>query len=105
MRDFKSIALDITRVVASADTDPWGEEGDVLLTRAQFDLLREAHADLHALSRGDPYIGPDLSLMTIHKAALKAALRRTGGHYTKAARLLGIDKSTLYRWRREYGLD
>lgn len=38
-------------------------------------------------------------------AEILKALRETGGNIRKAARLLGIDRSTLYRRLRRYGMD
>jgi transcriptional regulator of acetoin/glycerol metabolism len=36
---------------------------------------------------------------------IEQALRATGWHRTRAARRLGIDRSTLWRKVREYGLE
>ncbi len=47
-----------------------------------------------------------LSAITIaerEKLAIIEALRSTGGHHSKAARLLGIGRTTLYRKMRKYG--
>jgi PAS domain S-box-containing protein len=38
------------------------------------------------------------------KSEIAEALRRTGGNKTRAARLLGVDRTTLYRKLRRYGI-
>jgi transcriptional regulator of acetoin/glycerol metabolism len=37
--------------------------------------------------------------------AMLEAYRRAGRNWSRAARLLGISRRTLYNWKREYGLD
>lgn len=46
-----------------------------------------------------------VSLRDAELAAMKSALRKTNLHVPKAAQLLGVSKSTLYRKMREYGLE
>jgi DNA-binding NtrC family response regulator len=72
-------------------------------------LLRAA--DLPAVRRADPAAAsaapPDdlpLSLAAYERCALERALRETGGDATKAARLLGIGRSTFYRRLAQHGL-
>ncbi len=45
------------------------------------------------------------SLKEIERLHISRVLRETGGHRKKAARLLGIDRKTLYTKIKEYGLD
>lgn len=101
----EDIAIALTRVVASADDDPYGESGDVLITREMFDLLRDAHAALHHLRRSKRNVGRDLSWITLQKEVMREALVRTNGKKCAAADLLGINAATLYRWRKDHGID
>jgi DNA-binding NtrC family response regulator len=45
-----------------------------------------------------------LDLQQLERRAIEEALRRTAGNLARAARLLGIGRTTLYRKLREYGL-
>ncbi len=54
-----------------------------------------------ALSR-EPEIVP---LEKLERTAIERALRTTGGHVAKAAKLLGLGRATLYRRLTTYGLD
>ena len=46
-----------------------------------------------------------LSLQQLERRAILQALRETGGDRQRAAKLLGIGKTTIYRKLKEYGLD
>ena len=46
-----------------------------------------------------------LTLAQVEEAYLREILRRTGGNYSSAARLLGIHRKTLLEKRRRYGID
>ena len=45
------------------------------------------------------------TLDEIERQAIMATLQSTGGDRTSCARILGIDKSTLYRKLKRYNLD
>ena len=63
------------------------------------DLVREEHRqEYEALLEGD------LSLEELEKEYIKRTLRKTQGHQTRTAAILGIDRRTLYRKIRKYGL-
>jgi DNA-binding NtrC family response regulator len=49
--------------------------------------------------------GDELTLREIEKAAIAARLRALQWHQEKTARSLGIDRKTLYRKVREYGIE
>ena len=46
-----------------------------------------------------------LSLAELEEAYLREILRRTGGNFSSAARMLGIHRKTLLEKRRRYGID
>ena len=48
---------------------------------------------------------PVISLPESEKQAIAAALAATGGERGKAARILGIGRTTLYRKMKEYGIE
>jgi len=52
-----------------------------------------------------PPPSPVISLPESEKQAIGKALAATGGERAKAARLLGIGRTTLYRKMKEYGFD
>ena len=49
--------------------------------------------------------GAIAALSTIERELIAFALKQSGGRMSKAARALGIGRSTLYRKLREYGLE
>jgi len=57
-----------------------------------------------AASCAEPTAAPVLSLEEIEKRAIVDALAFTQGDHVKAARLLGIGRTTLYRKIRQYGI-
>ena len=52
----------------------------------------------------EPVDPPLVTLAETERAQIEAALRRTAGHRSNAARLLGISERSLYRKLHEYGL-
>jgi len=52
-----------------------------------------------------PPQSPVISIPDVEKRAIERALSATGGERAKAAHLLGIGRTTLYRKMKEYGLD
>jgi hypothetical protein len=88
------ISYALTRVVASLDDDPYGTSGDVLLTRAVADELREAHAAAHHLRR---MMAGGVKESKFAQAGRAIAV--CDGSYKKAAEMLGINVATLFRWR------
>ena len=74
----------------------------------------QAASNLHSLSEATdagqmpewqaPPKSPVISLLENEKQAISKALEATNGDRTKAARALGIGRTTLYRKIREYGL-
>lgn len=65
-------------------------------------LPKEVVERIHRPSR--QIVGKDLGLKSLEIKAIKAALQKHHGHRGKAAQELGIDKSTLWRKMKRYGL-
>ncbi len=77
---------------------------DVALVLAAGDeTLRLEHLppDLHAAARDD---GPSGALADAESQALRQAMREAGGNISRAARLLGVARSTLYRMLRRHDI-
>ena len=47
----------------------------------------------------------DLNVRRLKRRAVDEALRRTGGHLTKAATLLGLERTALSDYIRRYGVE
>ncbi len=56
-------------------------------------------------AEGQPPADASLAIDSLEREAIERALSRTGGDKAKASKLLGIDRSTLYRKLKRYGLD
>ena len=78
-------------------------EGDVIRTADLPDHVRFGASPRLAL----PYKREEgiLSLSELENQHIREALQRLEGNQTKAARALGISRSTLWRKMREYGID
>lgn len=94
------MAYSITRVLASLDDDPWGTSDEVIIPQESVDLLREVHQSLHAMRR-ETTVVERMDLEYVIKTHIESVLELTQGKYAKAARILKIDTSTLYRMRRD----
>jgi DNA-binding NtrC family response regulator len=59
------------------------------------------------LQRDSPLVGPDYSgktLEELEKNHIMKVLNETGGNYDKAAKILGVSRSTIYNKAKAYGL-
>lgn len=87
------------------------EHGEALLqVRHQTKTLREcvtsALEDYFAqLGDHDPGELFRMVMSEVEQPLLEVVMHRTGGNQTKAAELLGINRSTLRKKLRQYGLD
>jgi len=61
-------------------------------------------AMLYRLARKSPRQDPH-TLQALEQQAIRQALQATGGDRVRAAKLLGIGKTTIYRKLKEYGID
>jgi DNA-binding NtrC family response regulator len=77
------------------------ERGAVVATGAVIQLT-----DLGMPARGDaaPKAGTMASLEEVEKRHVAAVLAHTGGNVSQSARILGIDRVTLYNKMRKYGI-
>jgi DNA-binding NtrC family response regulator len=77
------------------------ERGAVVATGSVIQLL-----DLGMPARGDapPKAGTMASLEEVEKRHVAAVLAHTGGNVSQSARILGIDRVTLYNKMRKYGI-
>ena len=62
------------------------------------DLARPPSEHAPVLSDGED----DPSIDTVIRRHVERVLEATGGHKAQAAKLLGVDLSTLYRWHRKW---
>jgi transcriptional regulator with PAS, ATPase and Fis domain len=52
-----------------------------------------------------PAVGDDLTLEELERAHIEAVVRRCGGNRTRAAKILGIERKSLYRKAQRLGID
>jgi len=100
----EAIASAMSAVCARITCD---EDGDHQLGDSTVQLLHEVHRAAWTMRRRRGGVAglESLNWMDLQKAAILEAIRRADGNYSKAAALLGVHFTTLYRWRREYGLE
>jgi DNA-binding NtrC family response regulator len=66
---------------------------------------------LRSMDEGDaaaetlPKAGDEITLKELECRHLEAVLRRSGGNRSRAARILGIERKTLYRKAQRLGID
>jgi two-component system response regulator HydG len=65
-------------------------------------MLRPEH--LGSLGQGEPSDKKPLSLEQMERRHIAEVLRQTGGNVSQAARVLDIDRATLYTKIRKYDL-
>jgi two-component system response regulator AtoC len=107
------------RSLAVLEAHPWPgnvRELENIIQRAAVDLGTLADAEglrtlLHAAPEstvGDqhrPGIGDDLTLEELERLHIEAVLARTGGNRTRAAKILGIERKSLYRKAQRLGIE
>ena len=81
-------------------------DGEAVVRESRRDLSEE-HRDAAA---PEPAEGPpdaanyEDQLRNMRVEAMEQAYRRAGGNWSRAARLMGISRRTLYNWKRQYGV-
>jgi two-component system response regulator AtoC len=107
------------RSLAVLEAHPWPgnvRELENIIQRAAVDLGTLADAEglrtlLHAAPEstvGDqhrPGIGDDLTLEELERLHIEAVLARTSGNRTRAAKILGIERKSLYRKAQRLGIE
>jgi DNA-binding NtrC family response regulator len=78
--------------------------GSLADAKAVSRLLAPAPADSSA-DEAEPKIGDELTLAELERLHIEAVLRRCGGNRTRAAQILGIERKSLYRKARRFGID
>ena len=79
-----------------------GSLSDAVAVRKLLQAVGEAE---HPATPVEPTVGDDLTLEDLERRHIEAVLRRTGGNRTRAARILGIERKSLYRKARRLGID
>ncbi len=79
-------------------------ESMIVLTRNPVLDLEDLPARVRPEQPGEPEAPAELNLKKMEKSAIAAALRQASGNKSRAARLLGLSRRTLYRKLEEYGL-
>jgi two-component system response regulator AtoC len=64
---------------------------------ASGELITEEDLQLHTETTDAPAIDTDVSLDELERMHIERVLQAVGGNRTAAARVLGVDRSTLYR--------
>jgi DNA-binding NtrC family response regulator len=54
---------------------------------------------------GSPSAGDDITLRELEARHIEGVLRRCAGNRSRAARTLGIERKTLYRKAKRFGID
>ncbi len=60
---------------------------------------------LYHLARKSASLAAPFTLQALEQQAIRQALQKTGGDRARAAKLLGIGKTTIYRKLKEYGIE
>ncbi len=77
----------------------------VACVRASGGVIRPEHLGLDGRGAAHPAIPAPLTLRQIERQAILRALKEHGGNRSRAARALGIDRSTLRRKMKEVGVE
>jgi DNA-binding NtrC family response regulator len=74
------------------------------LLLSQGKIIRKSHLSMRYTEEFNSSESSPISLRKSSKVLIEAALRKNGRNVTKAARMLGISRPTLYRKMKEFGL-
>lgn len=97
-----AIANGLSRALACIAYD---EQDGHSLDDEAVDLLHEVHQAAHKLAAVNNAGPPTLDFDRMRLWALREAFKRSKGSVRGAARLLGLNETTTYRWRKEFGMD
>lgn len=90
----------LEHVVQRAIIDSGGLNDDQAMTR-----ILESMEDDSASDQDVPGIGDEITLRELERRHVEAVLHRSGGNRSLAARILGIERKTLYRKASRLGID
>jgi DNA-binding NtrC family response regulator len=90
----------LEHVVQRAIIDSGGLNDDQAVAR-----ILESMDDDAANNQDVPGIGDEITLRELERRHVEAVLHRSGGNRSLAARILGIERKTLYRKASRLGID